>query len=86
MSLKAGVCVKIPDGRIGRVRDYDKSKGWRVRVKRKTSDTHQFMFFKESQLKIIKCPGGWMSISGYNSYLRKTLDKQKSAKHESRIA
>ena len=63
--IKPGMCVKIPDGRIGRVRDYNKdSNMWRIRVKSKTSANHQFKYFKASDLKIIKCPKGWMSIEG----------------------
>lgn len=75
MSIKPGSCVKLPDGRIGRIRDKNKYGEWRVRVKRKTSNTHQFLYFKPKQLKIIPCPVGWMSVEGYNRYLRKTLAK-----------
>ncbi len=35
MQIKPGCCVKLPDGRIGRVRDKNKYGMWRVRVKRK---------------------------------------------------
>jgi hypothetical protein len=76
MKIKQGDCVKIPDGRYGRVRDYSNGK-WRVRVKRKTSNSHQFMYYKSSQLRVVSCPKGWMSIKGYNSYVRKTLSKMK---------
>ena len=78
MPLKPGACVKIPDGRIGRVRDKNENGEWRIRVKRTTSDTHQFLYFKPKQLKEVKCPSGWMSVDGYNRYLRKTLAKMKT--------
>ena len=74
--MKAGDCVKIPDGRIGRVRDIGLT-NIRVRVMRKTSKTHQFLFFPKSQLKVVTCPAGWMSLEGYNRYLKATLAKMK---------
>jgi hypothetical protein len=43
-TIKPGDCVKIPDGRIARVREHDGSK-IRVRVRREASDTDQFLFF-----------------------------------------
>ncbi|VBB17565.1 hypothetical protein YASMINEVIRUS_27 [Yasminevirus sp. GU-2018] len=76
-SIKPGSCVKLKDGRIGRVRDKNSSGLWRVRVKRLTSDTHQFLYFKQSELRVIACPKGWMSVNGYNKYLDKTLKKMK---------
>ena len=77
--MQAGDCVQIPDGRIGRVRDVQPNK-IRVRVMRTTSRTHQFLFFKKSQLKTVACPKGWMSPKGYNRYLRKTLEKMQRRK------
>ncbi len=71
-TLSAGDCVRIPDGRIGRVRNRSGSK-WRVRVRRTTSKTHQFLIFSARQLTIIACPAGWMSREGYVRYLAKTL-------------
>ena len=77
--VKAGDCVQIPDGRIGRVRDVSSNK-IRVRVMRTTSHTHQFLFFSKSQLKVVACPKGWMSPAGYNRYLKTTLEKMKKRK------
>ena len=78
MPITRGVCVRIPDGRIGRVREFDKkNNGWKVRVKRNTSNTHQFIYFKSSELTIIDCPKGWMSVAGYNNYIKVTLSKMK---------
>ena len=77
MSIRPGACVKIPDGRIGRVRNR-KHGQWRVRVKRTTSDTHKFLYFDTDELRIIDCPKGWMSVQGYNSYVRQTLNKMKT--------
>lgn len=72
--LEVGVCVKIPDGRIGRIREKVGEK-YKVRVRRKTSQTHQFLMFSKEQLEIVDCPKGWMSVQGYNRYLKKTLTK-----------
>ncbi len=74
--MQAGDCVRIPDGRIGRVRDVLAGK-IRVRVMRTTSKTHQFLFFPKSQLKVVVCPSGWMSPQGYNRYVKITLEKMK---------
>ena len=71
-----GGCVKIPDGRIARVREKKGSK-YKVRVERKTSKTHQFLVFDAKELSLVACPKGWMSREGYNSYLKKTLAKMK---------
>ena len=74
--ISIGCCVKIPDGRIARVRKREGAK-YVVRVRRKTSKTHQFLRFEPSQLKRVKCPKGWMSREGYNCYLKATLAKMK---------
>lgn len=71
-----GSCVKIPDGRVGRVREKVNNQ-YKIRVRRKTSHSHQFLFFNLSELKSVPCPKGWMSIEGYNRYLKKTLAKMK---------
>ena len=74
--MKLGDCVKVPDGRIGRVRDIQEDKV-RVRLMRTTSHTHQFIWYKQSELKVVACPSGWMSPDGYNRYLKITLAKMK---------
>ncbi len=71
-----GDCVKIPDGRIGRVREKVNGK-FKVRVRRKTSVNHQFLMFSSSELKKVPCPQGWMSTKGYNRYLKITLEKMR---------
>jgi hypothetical protein len=76
-SFKLGDCVKIPDGRIGRVREKSGGK-YRVRVRRKTSETHQFLMFAAGELNPAACPKGWMSPAGYVRYLRTTLKKAKA--------
>ena len=72
--IKMGDCVKIPDGRIARVRDKIDDR-FRVRVRRKTSNTHQFLFFTPTELEVVECPKGWMTPVGYNRYLKATLEK-----------
>ncbi len=74
--IRPGDCVKLPDGRIARVRDATRGT-YRVRVRRKTSKTHQFLRFSESDLRKVACPQGWMSPEGYNRYLKVTLDKMR---------
>ena len=72
--MSNGDCVKIPDGRTGRVRA--KSAGrFKVRVRRATSASHQFLWFVASELEPVDCPKGWMSPSGYRRYLKATLAK-----------
>lgn len=79
-SIQIGGCVKIPDGRTGRVRE-KLANGYKVRVQRKTSKTHQFLTFEGSELDPVECPKGWMSVEGYNRYLKATLAKMKARKH-----
>ncbi len=76
MALKLGDCVRISDGRTGRVRE-KKGNLWRVRVRRNTNKTHQFLYCAEKELKKVACPAGWMSPDGYRRYLRKTLVKMR---------
>ncbi len=74
--IRIGDCVKIPDGRLARVREKLASK-YKVRVRRKTSKTHQFLIFPVHQLELVDCPKGWMSREGYNRYLKITLSKMR---------
>jgi hypothetical protein len=73
---RVGDCVCLPDGRIGRVREVAGNK-YRVRVRRKTSATHQFLMFTAKELKRVNCPKGWMSPAGYTRYLTTTLTKMR---------
>jgi hypothetical protein len=82
-TFRAGDCVRIRDGRIGRVREVSNGK-YRVRVRRTTSATHQFLMFDARDLKRAECPKGWMSPAGYVRYLRVTLAKMRKRKHNSR--
>jgi hypothetical protein len=77
--IQKGECVKLPDGRIARVRGTQNGK-YKVRVRRTTSLSHQFLFFEAGQLERIDCPKGWMSPAGYNRYVRITLAKMKLRK------
>jgi hypothetical protein len=69
-----GDCVRVPDGRIGRIRAVEAER-YRVRVQRHTSKTQQFLMFRAGELSRVKCPGGWMSPDGYRRYLKPTLAK-----------
>lgn len=79
ISIVIGGCVEIPDGRIGRVREKINHQ-YKIRVRRRTSASHQFLFFDSHELKPVDCPKGWMSIEGYNRYLKATLAKMKQRK------
>ncbi len=74
--IQPGDCVRLPDGRIARVREIAEGR-CRVRVRRTTSNTHQFLFFRTGELERVDCPKGWMSPVGYNHYLRVTLSKMR---------
>ena len=80
---RVGDCVRIPDGRVGRVREVSGGK-YRVRVRRTTSATHQFLTFAAEDLKRADCPKGWMSPQGYARYLRITLAKMRRRRSVSR--
>ena len=62
-TFRVGDCVRIPDGRIGRIREVSGGK-YRVRVRRATSATHQFLRLTAGDLKRVNCPKGWMSPEG----------------------
>jgi hypothetical protein len=72
--FQVGDCVRLPDGRVGRIRGRIGRK-LRVRVRRRTSETHQFLLFAPGELRVVECPQGWMSPGGYRRYLRPTLAK-----------
>jgi hypothetical protein len=80
-----GECVQVPDGRIGRVREFSKRK-YRVRVRRMTSATHQFLTYAAKDLRRVTCPKGWMSPTGYGRYLKVTLAKMRQRQAQSRKA
>lgn len=69
-----GDCVRVPDGRVGRVRAVEAGR-YRVRVRRRTSATHHFLHLSAGELSRVLCPAGWMSPAGYRRYLRPTLAK-----------
>ena len=71
-----GDCVRVPDGRVGRVRAIEAGR-YRVRVRRRTSATHQFLLLRAGELSRVQCPAGWMSPAGYRRYLRPTLAKMR---------
>ena len=75
-SFKVGDCVRIPDGRIGRVREV-MGPHCKVRVRRTTSETHQFLEVIADDLERVDCPKGWMSPEGYIHYLKVTLAKMR---------
>jgi hypothetical protein len=53
------------------------NEGYRIRVRRKTSRTHEFVVVAANKLEFVSCPKGWMSPEGYNRYLKITLTKMR---------
>ena len=81
-TIREGDCVRLPDGRIGRVRECSRD-SCTIRVRRTTSKTHQFVDVSVSQLKRVECPKGWMSPEGYKRYLAVTLAKMRERRARS---
>lgn len=81
-SIRSGDYVKLPDGRIGRARG-TVGRAFKIRVRRKTSETHQFVLIRETDLQRVDCPKGWMSPNGYRRYLLVTLEKMRQRMHHS---
>lgn len=75
-AIANGDCVRLRDGRIARVRQ-KVGAAFRLRVRRKTSATHQFLLVDAADLEPVPCPKGWMSPEGYRRYLRQTLRKMR---------
>lgn len=75
-SIANGDCVRLRDGRIARVR-HKLGNVFKLRVRRKTSATHQFLLVRAAELERVPCPQGWMSPAGYRRYLRQTLRKMR---------
>jgi hypothetical protein len=82
-SIQAGDCVRVPDGRIGRVRNAV-GNAYQVRVRRETNQSHQFLIFAAKDLRQINCPKEWMSPTGYLRYLRVTLAKMRQRQERKR--
>ncbi len=80
---RPGDCVRLPDGRIGRVRECVGGH-CRVRVRRTTSKTHQFLELPTRELTRVDCPKGWMSPAGYQRYLTVTLAKMRERQERRR--
>jgi hypothetical protein len=81
--MRVGGCARIPDRRVGRIREVS-GRQYRVRVRRPTGTTHQFLMFAEKDLKRVACPKGWMSPEGYARYLTATLAKMRQRQARSR--
>ena len=74
--IRVGDCVRLSDGRIGRIRAVLRHTV-RVRVRRATSATDRFISVSPAALRRVPCPRGWMSPPGYARYLRVTLRKMR---------
>ena len=65
VALQRGECVRLPDGRPGRVREKVGGK-YRVRVRRNGETTDELLLLARGALEKIPPPAGWMSADGYN--------------------
>ena len=70
--ITVGDCVRVPGGRLGRVRARVAA-GWRVRVRRHSGTSNEFLVLLPSQMRRIPTPKGWMTPIGYRRYLKATL-------------
>lgn len=84
-SIRVADCVRLPDGRVGRVRARSSGEVL-IRVRRKTSPTHQFLRLPAGKLRRMDCPEGWMRPQGYARYLRVTLAKMRKRRASKRRA
>ncbi|MCE5232052.1 MAG: hypothetical protein ABFC67_07690 [Mizugakiibacter sp.] len=69
-----GDCVRVPDGRIGRVRAVEGARA-RVRLRDPCSGRYRFLWFDAADVRSVACPAGWMSADGYRRYYGATLAK-----------
>jgi len=63
--LQRGECVRLTDGRPGRVRQKVGGK-FRVRVRRAGGKTDELLLLGRREIEKIDPPSGWMSVEGYN--------------------
>jgi hypothetical protein len=63
--LQRGECVRLADGRPGRVRGKLGAK-YRVRVRRSGGKSDEVLLLSGRELEKIDPPAGWMSREGYN--------------------
>jgi len=63
--LQRGECVRLTDGRPGRVREKVGGK-FRVRVRRPGGKADELLLLGRRELEKIDPPSGWMSVEGYN--------------------
>lgn len=63
-ALRAGDCVRVPDGRPGRVRECSSGR-YRVRVRRSGSEKDEVLDLSRRDLTAIDPPAGWMSPLGW---------------------
>jgi hypothetical protein len=63
--LQRGECVRLSDGRPGRVRGKLGTK-YRVRVRREGKKGDEVLLLSARELQKIDPPAGWMSPEGYN--------------------
>jgi hypothetical protein len=82
-TIRDGDCVRLPDGRVARVRAKI-ADGFKVRVRWRTSNTHQFPIVAAGEVERVDCPTGWMSPEGYRRYLEVMLAKMREPENKPR--
>lgn len=63
--LCRGECVRVPDGRPGRIRE-KRNGSYRVRVRKKSGRGDEILTLAARELARIDPPAGWMTPEGYN--------------------
>jgi hypothetical protein len=72
--LRDGDCVRLPDGRVARVREVAGGTV-KVRVRTPSGRSDRFESHALGTVEALECPRGWMSPEGYRRYLAETLRK-----------
>jgi hypothetical protein len=76
MTLRPGECVRVPDGRPGRIRGRRGGK-FSVRVRRRGGTADELLLLSPRELEPIDPPAGWMSVKGY---VRRTAAARRNAR------
>jgi hypothetical protein len=76
VALKPGECVRVPDGRPGRIRGRRGGK-LTVRVRRRGGTADEVLLLSPRELERIDPPAGWMSVKGY---VRRTAAARRNAR------
>lgn len=79
-TIRRGDCVRLPDGRPGRVRE-TRGSTVRVRVRKRGRTVDEILVLSPSDLRAIEPPAGWMSPAGYNKRVAALRRSVKEREH-----